>query len=74
MHLVDGGWSNFTNIGNCSNPCGEGNQTQQRTCTNPSPKYEGKLCNDSSGNPALNETRIVTCHLKNCPGMEWTDL
>ena len=44
MFLVDGGWSDWQNVTNCSTTCGEGVITQQRTCTQPSPSCGGREC------------------------------
>ena len=44
MFLVDGGWSDWQNVTNCSTTCGEGVIIQQRTCTQPSPSCGGREC------------------------------
>ena len=61
MFLVDGGWSDWQNVTNCSTTCGEGVMTQQRTCTQPSPSCGGRECS------GINITN-VSCNNKCCPG------
>ena len=43
-HPVDGNWSQYGEWGHCSAPCGSGNRTRNRTCTNPEPQYGGANC------------------------------
>ncbi|CAC5416983.1 unnamed protein product [Mytilus coruscus] len=63
--VVNGGWSNYTIVWTeCSNNCGDGNQTEQktRTCTNPMPMYGGENC---TGNASLMVQH--SCFLRKCP-------
>ncbi|KAL5005950.1 hypothetical protein ScPMuIL_017108 [Solemya velum] len=46
---VDGGWSSWTESGDCSVTCGSGEQSYGRTCTNPVPMHGGAHCNGSTG-------------------------
>ena len=41
---VDGAWSNWASFSTCSKSCGTGYRTRTRSCTNPSPMYDGKYC------------------------------
>ena len=41
-HSVDGGWTTWYVVSNCSVPCG--NDTLVRTCSNPFPAHGGKPC------------------------------
>ncbi|KFM61234.1 Hemicentin-1, partial [Stegodyphus mimosarum] len=43
---VDGGWTNWSIMSDsdCSEPCGGGEQTRVRTCTNPKPQNGGADC------------------------------
>ena len=61
VFLVDGGWSDWQNVTNCSTTCGKGVITQQRTCTQPSPSCDGRECS------GINITGI-SCSNKCCPG------
>ena len=58
IFLVDGGWSDWQNVTNCST-CGV--ITQERTCTQPSPSCGGRECT------GINITNI-SCSDKCCPG------
>ena len=60
MYLVDGGWSEWQNVTECSATCGEGVITQQRTCTQPSPSCGGRDCVGEN-------TTNVSC-IECCPG------
>ena len=42
--LVDGGWTEYGEFGECSATCGGGSQKKTRSCTNPSPTHGGKEC------------------------------
>ena len=41
---VDGGYTEWSDWGECSATCGGGVRTRLRTCTNPSSKDGGKNC------------------------------
>ena len=58
---VDGGWSGFGDWGECSKPCGGGEQSRSRTCTNPPPAHGGAQCpgDDKETQP---------CNSQPCPG------
>ncbi|KAK2190426.1 hypothetical protein NP493_80g03000 [Ridgeia piscesae] len=46
--VVDGGWQNWSKWGECSEPCGRGEQVRSRSCDNPRPKNGGKQCDGPS--------------------------
>ena len=60
-YLVDGGWSEWQNVTECSATCGKGVITQQRACTQPSPSCGGRDCVGKN-------TTNVSCN-KCCTGM-----
>ena len=60
MFKVNGGWSDWQNVTNCSTTCGEGVMTQQCTCTQPSPSCGGRDC--------LGENVTNISCTKCCPG------
>ncbi|XP_056002342.1 coadhesin-like [Ostrea edulis] len=41
---IDGGWSTWSDFGQCSETCGQGVQIKSRTCSNPRPRYGGRGC------------------------------
>ncbi|KAK7502555.1 hypothetical protein BaRGS_00006130, partial [Batillaria attramentaria] len=63
---VHGGWSAYRveRVGDCSVSCGGGQQsvTSTRTCTNPAPRYGGRIC---QGDVSKTESR--TCNDHPCP-------
>jgi hypothetical protein len=56
---IDGGWSDWI-TGSCNTKCGSGKKTLSRTCTNPSPEYDGKKC-------IGDDKKTQDCKLKDCP-------
>ncbi|XP_046575477.1 coadhesin-like [Haliotis rubra] len=64
---IDGGWTDFSswdNVGTCSVSCGGGVQTQRKTrsCTDPTPQYNGAACSGSTS-----QTRTIACNSQSCP-------
>ncbi|XP_078346313.1 uncharacterized protein LOC144631689 isoform X2 [Oculina patagonica] len=59
---VDGGYSAWGPYGACSKPCGGGEQTRTRTCTNPPPANGGKDC--SGLGPSTSSRK---CNENSCP-------
>lgn len=58
---IDGGWSDWKNeAAGCSKPCGGGKQDQFRTCDNPEPQFNGKICDGI-------KTRTIDCNTQPCP-------
>ena len=58
--LVHGGWSNWGGWSGCSVQCGGGSRSRSRSCTNPSPQYEGNNCAGSSDESG-------DCNIHPCP-------
>ncbi|KAG8201660.1 hypothetical protein JTE90_012726 [Oedothorax gibbosus] len=58
---VDGDWTRWSIMSDsdCSEPCGGGEQTQVRTCTNPKPQNGGKECEGD-------DHRTVKCNEESC--------
>ena len=59
--LVDGYWSSWEDWGKCSETCGDGLQTRERSCTFPYPRNQGKTC---PGNPM----EVRSCNEQACQG------
>ncbi|XP_061197855.1 SCO-spondin-like isoform X2 [Saccostrea echinata] len=57
---VDGGFSQWSDWSSCSQTCGLGQRTRNRSCTNPSPMYNGRNCS------GINNER-EECLIKKCP-------
>ncbi|CAG2233570.1 Hemicentin-1,Coadhesin,Adhesion G protein-coupled receptor B3,Thrombospondin-2,Thrombospondin-1 [Mytilus edulis] len=57
---VNGGWSKYGAWTSCNKPCGTGQKTRSRTCTNPSPSEGGSACKGSA-------TQSDVCNAKPCP-------
>ena len=58
---VDGGYTEWSEWGECSVSCGGGKRSRSRTCTNPSPQFNGKNCD---GLGAARETQ--ECNTDEC--------
>ncbi|XP_056009334.1 SCO-spondin-like, partial [Ostrea edulis] len=57
---IDGEWAVWGTWGTCTVTCGGGTQTRSRTCTNPSPQYNGVDCPGSGGSSQ-------DCNTHHCP-------
>ncbi len=57
---INGAWTEWSNS-TCSVTCGKGTKRRTRTCTNPAPKYGGKMCSGP-------DTKTETCieYPRNC--------
>ena len=60
--LVNGGWTNWGEYGQCSKTCGLGSKVKRRTCTNPPPSFGGSQCSGTSSSS-------TSCKMKECPGI-----
>ncbi|XP_066919223.1 SCO-spondin-like [Clytia hemisphaerica] len=64
---VDGGWTEWTDWGECSVTCGTGTQARTRTCTNPTPANGGDTCTGDT-------SESQDCNINPCPvDGGWTD-
>ena len=43
-HLVNGGFTEWSEYSKCSGTCGGGSKSRTRSCTNPAPAHGGKEC------------------------------
>ncbi|XP_058944976.2 coadhesin-like [Pocillopora verrucosa] len=59
---IDGNYTQWTEWSDCGVTCGSGVQNRSRSCTNPTPQYDGKSCEDVG--PA-DETK--ECNKNPCP-------
>ena len=59
--LVDGGWGDWVDDGECSLTCGGGVISQVRECNNPTPVGDGAVCGTVF-------TQEVACNEDVCPG------
>lgn len=57
---INGGWSTWTDWSECSNTCSNGRRVRSRTCSEPSPQYEGHSCEGNS-------TEEEACNRGPCP-------
>ena len=57
---INGGWTVFTGWSDCSSKCGGGQQTQTRSCTNPTPANGGTECEGEA-------EESKKCNLNPCP-------
>uniref|UniRef100_A0A8W8ILJ9 IgGFc-binding protein N-terminal domain-containing protein n=1 Tax=Magallana gigas TaxID=29159 RepID=A0A8W8ILJ9_MAGGI len=57
---IDGNWASWGSYSACTVTCGGGTQGRNRTCSNPVPKYGGKVCSGSSSSSQ-------SCNTHNCP-------
>ena len=60
--IVDGEWSKWSPVGECSTSCGKGFQKWERKCDSPPPAGEGSECVGQSS-----QTR--ECQKQPCPGI-----
>ncbi|XP_033127393.1 A disintegrin and metalloproteinase with thrombospondin motifs 3-like [Anneissia japonica] len=63
---VDGGWTDWSKLTECSVSCGVGISSRSRKCTNPEPKNGGKYCEGDN-------IEYTTCNVQLCDGVK-TDL
>lgn len=64
---IDGGWTNWSEYGECSRTCGYGVYKQRtRNCTNPEPKYGGSNCTGD-------EDDFELCDYVDCKDGTWED-
>ena len=63
IQLVDGGWGEFTEWGECPVSCGGGQHSRTRVCDNPAPEFGGLDCtNDGSS-----DIETEDCNTQECP-------
>lgn len=57
---IDGGLTEWSAFGDCDKTCGNGAQKRTRSCANPPPQFNGRVCEGTT-----EETRA--CNVKPCP-------
>ncbi|CAC5418366.1 Adhesion G protein-coupled receptor B2,Coadhesin,Thrombospondin-1,Adhesion G protein-coupled receptor B1,Mucin-like protein,Hemicentin-1,Adhesion G protein-coupled receptor B3,Thrombospondin-2 [Mytilus coruscus] len=63
---IDGQWSNWSDFTSCSETCGGGDHSRNRSCTEPEPKYGGQHCPGE-------ENQTKNCNTHPCPiNGNWT--
>ncbi|XP_068212021.1 adhesion G-protein coupled receptor D1-like [Palaemon carinicauda] len=70
---IDGAWSPWSSMATpCTKTCGGGVHLKVRSCTNPSPQGNGKLClKMDSVSRADKEWRSFDCNMQSCWGLVW---
>ncbi|XP_061166396.1 protein crumbs homolog 1-like [Saccostrea echinata] len=61
--MIDGGWNNWGFWSTCSKSCESGTRKRKRSCNNPLPSQDGKLCDRSEAE------ELQDCNTDKCPGM-----
>lgn len=61
LSLVDGQWTSWAAWSECSVTCGGGESARTRSCSDPSPQYNGSKC-------AGQDKENKACNTNNCPG------
>lgn len=59
---IHGGYTAWSELSNCSKPCGNGTKYRFRNCTNPASQYGGNNCS-SLGDDII----VVECNTHECP-------
>ena len=67
---VDGDYSQWAAWGSCSRTCGRGTRKRSRSCTEPTPKGEGRTCVEQEFG-AADETQ--DCKIKDCKSFGMKD-
>merc|ERR1711970_996391 len=60
--MGDGGFTDWSSWGQCSEPCGQGDHSRTRTCTNPAPQHGGAACDGAKSDTGK-------CNEQACPGI-----
>jgi len=60
--VVDGVWSEWIDLGNCTRECGGGTQEQFRSCNNPKASCGGRACTGP-------RVQNIGCNPQCCPGV-----
>ncbi|XP_022795623.1 uncharacterized protein LOC111334195 isoform X1 [Stylophora pistillata] len=62
---INGGYTQWTRWGECSQSCGVGIKNRTRSCTNPIPMHGGKECDGKT-------IDITVCNIHLCPYSPWS--
>ena len=60
--VVDGGWGQWSTVGQCTASCGGGRKVRTRECNAPVPRSGGKECDGGS-------TEATDCNTTPCKGI-----
>lgn len=61
LYTVDGSWTEWSEWNNCTDVCGGGIKSRNRTCSDPEPQFGGMDC-------IGNNTESKLCNEHYCPG------
>ena len=59
---MDGAWSEWIDLDNCSRECEGGAQEQFKSCDSPEPKCAGSAC-------TVPKRQVIDCNPQCCPGV-----
>ena len=65
--VVDGGWGQWSTVGQCTASCGGGRKVRTRECNAPVPRSGGKECDGGS-------TDATDCNTTPCKGITFRRL
>ncbi|XP_050722164.1 adhesion G-protein coupled receptor D1-like [Eriocheir sinensis] len=72
---VDGGWSDWSELSStCTKACDVGSEKKVRSCTNPAPQGNGRLCVTEDGSASKDpEFKLFPCNVHSCWDNSWSE-